>query len=43
MAESFYSQQLSLPLYPGLSDADQDRVIDALTAAVRGGSVRSAA
>ncbi|MGC4869533.1 DegT/DnrJ/EryC1/StrS family aminotransferase [Micromonospora sp. DT53] len=43
VAESFYSQQLSLPLYPGLSDADQDRVIDALTAAVRVGSVRSAA
>ncbi|MET0416855.1 MAG: DegT/DnrJ/EryC1/StrS family aminotransferase, partial [Actinoplanes sp.] len=43
VAESFYSQQLSLPLYPGLSDADQDRVIDALTAAVRGGSVRFAA
>ena len=43
VAEAFYAQQLSLPLYPGLSDADQDRVIDALTAAVRVGSVRSAA
>ncbi|MEU1586585.1 DegT/DnrJ/EryC1/StrS family aminotransferase [Micromonospora sp. NPDC005710] len=43
VAESFYSQQLSLPLYPGLSDADQDRVIDALTAALRVGAVRSAA
>ncbi|MET8308672.1 MULTISPECIES: aminotransferase class I/II-fold pyridoxal phosphate-dependent enzyme [unclassified Micromonospora] len=43
VAESFYSQQLSLPLYPGLSDADQDRVIDALVAALRAGSVRSAA
>ncbi|MET8231540.1 aminotransferase class I/II-fold pyridoxal phosphate-dependent enzyme [Micromonospora sp. NPDC005298] len=43
VAESFYSQQLSLPLYPGLSDADQDRVVDALTAALRGSAVRSAA
>ncbi|MEV4656071.1 aminotransferase class I/II-fold pyridoxal phosphate-dependent enzyme [Micromonospora sp. NPDC049301] len=43
VAESFYSQQLSLPLYPGLSDADQDRVIDALATALRAGSVRSAA
>ncbi|MGV9212376.1 DegT/DnrJ/EryC1/StrS family aminotransferase [Micromonospora sp. RB23] len=43
VAESFYAQQLSLPLYPGLSDADQDRVIDALTAILRGSSVRSAA
>ncbi|MEV1328643.1 aminotransferase class I/II-fold pyridoxal phosphate-dependent enzyme [Micromonospora costi] len=36
VAESFYTQQLSLPLYPTLSDADQDRVIDALGAALRG-------
>ncbi|WFF03958.1 aminotransferase class I/II-fold pyridoxal phosphate-dependent enzyme [Micromonospora sp. WMMD964] len=43
VAESFYSQQLSLPLYPGLSDTDQDRVIDALTSALRAGSVRTAA
>ncbi|WP_422739340.1 DegT/DnrJ/EryC1/StrS family aminotransferase [Micromonospora sp. WMMD729] len=43
VAESFYAQQLSLPLYPGLSDADQDRVIDALTAILRGSAVRSAA
>ncbi|WP_433553655.1 DegT/DnrJ/EryC1/StrS family aminotransferase [Micromonospora zamorensis] len=43
VAERFYAQQLSLPLYPGLSDTDQDRVIDTLTAALRAGSVRSAA
>ncbi|MEV1112454.1 aminotransferase class I/II-fold pyridoxal phosphate-dependent enzyme [Micromonospora sp. NPDC049751] len=43
VAESFYAQQLSLPLYPGLSDADQDRVIDALTAILRGSAMRSAA
>ena len=30
VAESFYAEQLSLPLFPELSDADQDRVIDAL-------------
>ncbi|WP_196230867.1 DegT/DnrJ/EryC1/StrS family aminotransferase [Salinispora arenicola] len=35
VAEAFYEQQLSLPLYPGLSDTDQERVVDALTAALR--------
>src|SRR5918999_4821397 len=30
VAEAFYAEQLSLPLYPGLTDADQDRVIAAL-------------
>lgn len=29
-AEGFYDEQLSLPLFPGLSDTDQDRVVDAL-------------
>jgi perosamine synthetase len=29
-AEDFYAEQLSLPLFPGLSDSEQDRVIDAL-------------
>ncbi|GAA3227367.1 DegT/DnrJ/EryC1/StrS family aminotransferase [Actinocorallia longicatena] len=29
-AEAFYAEQLSLPLYPGLSRSDQDRVCDAL-------------
>ncbi|MET7750428.1 aminotransferase class I/II-fold pyridoxal phosphate-dependent enzyme [Micromonospora sp. NPDC005367] len=43
VAESFYAQELSLPLYPTLSDADQERVVDALGAALRGRTVRSAA
>ncbi|MGW3812006.1 DegT/DnrJ/EryC1/StrS family aminotransferase [Micromonospora sp. NPDC005113] len=43
VAESFYRQQLSLPLYPTLSDADQDRVIDALGAALRGRPARPVA
>lgn len=29
-AELYFQRCLSLPLYPGLSDADQDRVVDAL-------------
>ncbi|WP_030174377.1 DegT/DnrJ/EryC1/StrS family aminotransferase [Spirillospora albida] len=29
-AEEFYDEQLSLPLFPGLSDSDQDQVVDAL-------------
>ncbi|TDB77632.1 DegT/DnrJ/EryC1/StrS aminotransferase family protein [Micromonospora sp. KC721] len=43
VAESFYQQQLSLPLFPTLTDADQDRVIDAFRAALRGVPVRPAA
>ncbi|MEV6692316.1 aminotransferase class I/II-fold pyridoxal phosphate-dependent enzyme [Micromonospora sp. NPDC051196] len=43
VAEAFYAQQLSLPLFPGLSDTDQDRVVDALAAALRGVPVRPAA
>jgi perosamine synthetase len=31
-AEAYYAQQLSLPMYPGLTDADQDRVVDRLRA-----------
>lgn len=31
-AERYYAQTLSLPLFPQMSDDDQDRVIDALTA-----------
>jgi perosamine synthetase len=34
-AEQFYSEQLSLPLYPDLSDADVDRVVDAVIDALR--------
>jgi dTDP-4-amino-4,6-dideoxygalactose transaminase len=30
-AEAFYAQALSLPLYPALTDAEQDRVIGAVT------------
>jgi dTDP-4-amino-4,6-dideoxygalactose transaminase len=29
-AEAFYAEQLSLPLFPGLTDAEQDRVVGAL-------------
>lgn len=31
MAESFYAEELSLPLFVDLTDADQDRVVEALT------------
>ncbi|MER5422459.1 DegT/DnrJ/EryC1/StrS family aminotransferase [Streptosporangium roseum] len=31
-AEEFYARQLSLPLFPDLTDSDQDRVIEALHA-----------
>jgi dTDP-4-amino-4,6-dideoxygalactose transaminase len=34
VAETFYTEQLSLPLFVGLSEADQDRVVEALRAAV---------
>ncbi|WP_433251721.1 DegT/DnrJ/EryC1/StrS family aminotransferase [Streptosporangium sp. CA-135522] len=30
VAEEFYARQLSLPLFPDLTDSDQDRVIEAL-------------
>ncbi|SCL32539.1 perosamine synthetase [Micromonospora nigra] len=43
VAEAFYAEQLSLPLFPDLSDADQDRVVDALAAALRGAPARPAA
>ncbi|MDP9862962.1 MULTISPECIES: DegT/DnrJ/EryC1/StrS family aminotransferase [Streptosporangium] len=32
VAEEFYARQLSLPLFPGLTDSEQDRVIGALHA-----------
>lgn len=35
-AETYYAHTLSLPLYPAMTDADADRVVDALTAALRG-------
>ncbi|BCJ72188.1 UDP-4-amino-4,6-dideoxy-N-acetyl-beta-L-altrosami ne transaminase [Catellatospora sp. IY07-71] len=34
-AERFYAEELSLPLFPDLTDADQDRVIDTLVTALR--------
>jgi dTDP-4-amino-4,6-dideoxygalactose transaminase len=34
-AESYYREALSIPLYSGLSDEDQDRVITALREIVR--------
>jgi perosamine synthetase len=35
VAEAFYREELSLPLFPSLTEADQDRVIDALRLALR--------
>ena len=32
VAEAFYGQQLSLPLFPSLTDADVDRVVDLVRA-----------
>ncbi len=34
VAEEFYAEQLSLPLYADLTDADQDRVVDAVRTAL---------
>lgn len=34
-AEAYYEEAISLPLYPGLSDAEQDLVIQALTEALQ--------
>ncbi|MBO0826805.1 MAG: aminotransferase class I/II-fold pyridoxal phosphate-dependent enzyme [Streptosporangiales bacterium] len=34
-AEAFYAEELSLPLFPDLTDSDQDRVVDALVTALR--------
>jgi dTDP-4-amino-4,6-dideoxygalactose transaminase len=33
-AEAYYAEAISIPLYAGLSDADQDRVVDALRRAL---------
>ena len=35
-AEEFYSRAVSLPIYPGLMDADVERVIESVTAVARG-------
>jgi dTDP-4-amino-4,6-dideoxygalactose transaminase len=34
-AERFYAEELSLPLFPDLTDADVDRVIETITKLVR--------
>lgn len=34
-AEAFYRRELSLPIYPGLSDAEQDRVVELLLDSLR--------
>jgi dTDP-4-amino-4,6-dideoxygalactose transaminase len=34
-AERFYAEELSLPLFPDLTDADVDRVVDAVLAFFR--------
>jgi dTDP-4-amino-4,6-dideoxygalactose transaminase len=36
VAEQFYSEQLSLPLFPDLTDSDVDRVIDVLVTVLHG-------
>lgn len=35
LAEAYYSRALSLPLFPGLSDSEQDRVVETLAQALR--------
>jgi dTDP-4-amino-4,6-dideoxygalactose transaminase len=35
-AEAWYARCLSLPLFPGMTDEDVDRVVAALEAALRG-------
>lgn len=37
-AEEYYRQEISLPLFPDLTDTDVDRVVDAVRHAVSGGS-----
>lgn len=34
-AEAFYAEAISLPMFPGMSDADVDRVVDAVAAELR--------
>jgi dTDP-4-amino-4,6-dideoxygalactose transaminase len=35
VAEAYYAEQLSLPLFPGLTEADQDRVVECLADILR--------
>ena len=34
-AEAFYAEELSLPLFPGLTDDDVDRVVETLAQILR--------
>jgi dTDP-4-amino-4,6-dideoxygalactose transaminase len=34
-AERYYARAITLPLYPGLTDAEQDEVVEALGVAAR--------
>ncbi len=36
VAEKFYSEEISLPMFVGLTDSDLDRVIEAVHRAVQG-------
>jgi dTDP-4-amino-4,6-dideoxygalactose transaminase len=36
VAETAYSEQLSLPLFPGMADQDLERVVEALGRVLRG-------
>lgn len=35
VAERFYEEEISLPLFPGLPGSDQDRVIEAVLGLIR--------
>jgi perosamine synthetase len=34
-AEAYYAEELSLPLFPGLTDAQQEHVVETLTGILR--------
>lgn len=36
-AEAYYDRAISIPLYAGLTEADQDRVVEVLRAALQAG------
>ena len=40
-AECYYAETISLPMYPGLTEEQQDEVVTALNFAIAGGSMRS--
>ena len=37
VAESFYSREISLPMFPSLSNADIDRIVESLVVSIYGG------